>query len=690
MASTYLVTGATGFLGRHFVDALLARGDCEVHVLVRNPGRPQVTSLLEHWSSAGSVHVLSGDVGRRWAGVSAGDRRRLTGRVDHVVHLAALYDMTAGMVANQRTNVAGTRAVLDLAAGIEAGCLHHVSSVAVAGDFAGAFSETDFDLGQHLPSPYHATKFAAEEIVRHQDRLPWRVYRPAIVVGHSLTGAMDKIDGPYYFFPTLRRLAALPGWLPLVLPDLGDTNIVPVDFVAAAMAHLVPAPGLDRRTFHLVNPSPQPLVEVYDALAAAAGAPRVVARVDRRLGAPLLGALGRAGQLPGATTARDLALTRLGIPPEVAGHLTFPTRFEAEATTAALAGSGVSVPEFASYAPVLWRYWEHHLDPDRTRRRRVSRSLAGRTVAITGASSGIGRATALAVAERGGIPLLVARTAERLEQVRAEIAELGGKAYAYPCDLKDPASVDACVAKMLADVEGVDMLVNNAGRSIRRSVKLSYRRFHDYERTMALNYFAPVRLILALLPHMSARGFGHIVNVSSIGVQANPPRFSAYVASKAALDAFSRVAATETFGDHITFTTVHMPLVRTPMISPTKLYDSFPTLTPEQAAEMVVRALETRPKHVGTRLGTVAEVSYALAPRVVDVVLHAAYRVFPDSQAARRSVEAAPGPAGETPTAAALTDESALERASVAEAAASAAVTVARLAMSRILPGVHW
>jgi NAD(P)-dependent dehydrogenase (short-subunit alcohol dehydrogenase family) len=254
---------------------------------------------------------------------------------------------------------------------------------------------------------------------------------------------------------------------------------------------------------------------------------------------------------------------------------------------------------------------------------------------ITGASSGIGAATAHAVAAQGGIPLLVARSIEKLDEVKTEIEADGGRARVYSCDITDPESVAATVKEMLADSpDGIDFLVNNAGRSIRRSVALSYDREHDYERTMALNYFAAVRMIYALLPHMSDRHFGHIVNVSSIGVQTAPPRFSAYVASKAALDAFSRVAASETWGDGVTFTTIHMPLVRTPMISPTKLYDAFPTLTPEQAADMVVRALVERPKRISTRLGTFGEVSYAVAPRVVDAVLSVAYRVFPDSKAA--------------------------------------------------------
>ena len=218
--------------------------------------------------------------------------------------------------------------------------------------------------------------------------------------------------------------------------------------------------------------------------------------------------------------------------------------------------------------------------------------------------------------------------------------------------------------QMLADHEGIDMLVNNAGRSIRRSVKLSYDRFHDFERTMTLNYFAPVRLVLALLPHMTQRRFGHIVNVSSIGVQTNPPRFSAYVASKAALDAFSRVVATEVVGDGVTFTNVHMPLVRTPMIAPTTLYDRFPTLSPEQAADLIVHALEDQPKHVGTRLGSAAVLANAVAPKLVDAVLHTAYLLFPDSTAAGGS---------------------AATRAGAPEAVSRGAVV-----LSRLLPGVHW
>ncbi|MFM9022774.1 MAG: SDR family NAD(P)-dependent oxidoreductase, partial [Solirubrobacterales bacterium] len=211
----------------------------------------------------------------------------------------------------------------------------------------------------------------------------------------------------------------------------------------------------------------------------------------------------------------------------------------------------------------------------------------------------------------------------------------------YSADLADLDSIDGLVEQILADHASVDMIVNNAGRSIRRSVELSLDRFHDFERTMQLNYFGAIKLVMGFIPHMRERRFGHIVNVSSIGVQAAPPRFSAYVASKAALDAWSRVVSSELIGYNITFTTVHMPLVRTPMIAPTTIYKSFPTISPDEAADMICDALRKRPKHINTTLGTVAEVLYARAPKALDQVLATGYRLFPDSAAARGEVVAA-------------------------------------------------
>ena len=271
-------------------------------------------------------------------------------------------------------------------------------------------------------------------------------------------------------------------------------------------------------------------------------------------------------------------------------------------------------------------------------RRRLGRGgnpLAGARVVITGASSGIGEATAYAVAERGARVVLVARREDELARVRDAILARGGEAVAYACDLTDGPAVDALVARIEAELGGADYLVNNAGRSIRRSLDLSYDRIHDYERTMAVNYFGPVRLTLGLLPGMRARGFGHVVNVLSWGVQLKAPKFTAYLASKAALDTWSRIAGRETYADGVTFTNIRFGMVRTAMVVPTGNVEDRRALTPEQAAARVLRALEERPITVDTVVGRAGEWLGLAAPRLSDALMSRFHRAHPDSAAAR-------------------------------------------------------
>jgi short-subunit dehydrogenase len=257
-------------------------------------------------------------------------------------------------------------------------------------------------------------------------------------------------------------------------------------------------------------------------------------------------------------------------------------------------------------------------------------AVKGRTVLITGASSGIGEAAAVELGKAGGKLLLVARTRDKLQAVAEVVDGEGGSAFVHTCDLTEPDDVDRMATEVLAQHGHVDILINNAGKSIRRSVDRSYDRFHDYQRTMALNYFAPVKLMLDLLPVMRKRGSGHIINVSTIGLQINTPRFAAYLASKAALDAFSRSIGPEVIGDGVHFTTVYMPLVRTPMIAPTKIYDRLPTLSPEQAADMLCEAIRKRPKKVATVLGNIGQLTYAIAPGAQDLLVNRAYQLFPE------------------------------------------------------------
>jgi len=631
---TYFVTGATGFIGRHLVGRLLKRSG-DIYVLVREGSQDKLEDLIENkWpaKARGRIKPVIGDLTAPRLGVEGE-----LPPIDHFFHLAAVYDMAAPEEPNRIANVEGTRHAVELANALNAGCFHHTSSIAVAGLFKGLFREDMFDEGQKLDHPYHRTKFEAEKIARTQTQIPWRVYRPAIVVGNSKTGEMDKIDGPYYFFTAIKMARHyLPGWFPLVGPELGYTNIVPVDYVAEAMDHIAHQPGLDGQAFHLTNPKSQRSGEVMNLIAKAAHAPQLTMRIDTRLLQALpKGTFSMLMALPAAKGVRKAILADFGIPEEVLGYIGLTAQFDTRDTERALEGSGITVPPLESYADKLWDYWERNLDPDLFKDRSFEGAVNGKTVLITGASSGIGRAAAFKIARAGGIPLLVARSADKLEETRQQIEDLGGTAYAYTADIADPESIENLYKQVLADHAAVDILVNNAGRSIRRSVALSYDRFHDFERTIQLNYLGTIKLIMGLLPHMRERKSGHIVNVSSIGVQTNPPRFSAYVASKAALDAWTRVVGSESIGDNVHFTTIHMPLVRTPMIAPTKIYDSFPTISPDEAADLICEAIQAKPKQINTRLGTFGEVAYTLFPKAVDQILSTAYKVFPDSAAAK-------------------------------------------------------
>jgi thioester reductase-like protein/short-subunit dehydrogenase len=622
----YVVTGGTGFIGRRTVSAILSRNDdAEVWVLVRRQSLSRFERLAAQWGER--AKPLVGDLTVPGLGLSEETLAEL-GSIDHVVHCGAIYDVTADDDAQRAANVDGTKAVIDLALRVDA-TLHHVSSIAVAGTFPGEYTEDDFDVAQDLPTPYHQTKFEAEMLVRAAPGLRMRIYRPAVVVGDSRTGEMDKVDGPYYFFGLLAKLAVLPKFTPMMLPDTGRTNIVPVDFVVEAVAHIMHVPDRDGQTFHLTAPKSIGLKHIYRGVAKEARLPELRGSLPGSVATPFLKATGRAKIL------RNMAVTQLGIPAEILDVVDLVPTFTSVNTAEALHGSGIRVPEFSSYAPRLWRYWAEHLDPDRARRDDPAGALVGRNVIITGASSGIGRASAIAVAERGGCVFALARNAKALDDLITEIRESGGNAYAFTCDVTDSASVDHTVKDILGQFGHVDYLVNNAGRSIRRSVSASTDRLHDYERVMAVNYFGSVRMVLALLPHWRERRFGHVVNVSSAGVQASSPKYSAYIPSKAALDAFADVVGTETLSDHITFTTIHMPLVQTPMIAPSRRLNPMPAITADHAAAMVVRGLVDKPARIDTPVGTLADVGHYLVPGLSRRILHQLYLGYPDSAAAR-------------------------------------------------------
>lgn len=634
---SYFVTGATGFIGRFLIGNLLKR-DGNIHVLVRTSSEHKLEALKARFpGQEARIVPVYGDLGEALLGVEAAVREQLHGKVKHFFHVAAIYDLQASAESQQLANVEGTRNAIQFAEDIAAGCFHHTSSIAAAGKYEGTFREGMFEEAGELTHPYFLTKHESEALVRRECSIPWRVYRPAAVVGHSETGEIDKADGPYYSFPSIAKLRkSLPPWFPLIGVDAGSFNIVPVDYVVDAMDHIAHMADGDYRAFHLTNPDHYSAGEMMNIFADAAKAPRFALRLDTRIFSFVPTAMvAMMSKLPPVKRLLATAMASIGMPEDATLFFTWNTRYDNRETEIALRGTGIEVPRLNSYAARLWDYWERNLDPELFIDRSLRGNVEDKVVVITGAGTGIGLASAVRLGEAGARVVITGRTLETLEDAKSKVEAVGGECHVYVCDIADFDSCDGFIQQVIHDHGGVDILINNAGRSIRRAVEHSYDRFHDYERTMQLNYFGCLRLSLGFLPGMSKRRSGHIINVSSIGVVGPPARFSAYIASKSALEGWTRCAEAEFCDRNIHFTNINMPLVRTPMIGPTKIYDVAPTLSPEQAADMVVDAVVNKASRVVTGMGRMFQIMNLIAPKLTATAMNIPFRMFDDSHAAR-------------------------------------------------------
>lgn len=637
----YFVTGITGFIGQQFLEQL-AKRDGKIYALVREGSIKKIEKMrFEHGLADDKLIPVVGDLGSPLCGV---DPNKLD-KIDHFYHVGAVYDLTADQEQQKIANVEGTREALSLATKLGVSCFHHVSSIVAAGFYPGTFTEDMFDEAQGLEkNPYFATKHESEGLVRKQDALPWRIYRPGIVVGNSETGWINKIDGPYYFFELINTIAeVVPRWVPLPVYKGNEFNLVPVDFIAKAMDHISHQPDLDGKCFHLTNPESVTFGQVINNFLKAAKGPTMKLQVpaERLLDFVPMGARMFLQNKAIVAGVKMSVLQNLGIPKEVMLTEELNTKYDCSNTLAALEGSGISVPRLSTYARRLWNYWEQHLNPEYARPHYLPDVAKGKTIVITGGSEGIGRQVAQNCADAGAKVILVARTKEKLDTAVAEIKESGGDAYSYSCDLSDMDALDDLAKDLLNDHGHVDILVNNAGRSIRRSLRLTYERFHDFERVMQINYFSAVRLTMNLLPSMTERKQGHVINISTIAAMSSgSPRFSSYTASKSALDAWSNTAAFEYASDNIKFTNIHMPLVRTKMISATTQYQSVNVLSTEQAGKLVNSAMINQPAEVNTMTGSIIRQLGILAPKLNQLVFSTLYQLTDDSEAAKASASA--------------------------------------------------
>lgn len=631
----YFVTGITGFIGQQFLKEL-SQKEGTIYALVRQGSVKKIEKLrFENGLTESQLVPVVGDLAAPLCGV---DPTTLE-NVDHFYHLGAVYDLTANQEQQNAANMEGTKQALALAENLNVKCFHHTSSIVAAGFYPGEFTEDMFEEAVGLNnSPYFQTKHDSEGMVREQTAVPWRIYRPGIVVGHSKTGWINKVDGPYYFFELINTIAeVVPRWVPLPVYKGNPMNIVPVDFIAQAMVHISHKPELDGKCFHLTNPEPMTFGKVINNFLKAAKGPTMKLDVPAERLMDFLPAGAKMFLKNKAIVAgvKMSVLENLGIPKEVllSEHLT--TTYDCSNTLAALEGTDICVPPLKTYARRLWNYWEQHLNPEYMKPQYLPDVAQGKNILITGGSEGIGRQVADNCAAAGAKVILVARTQAKLDVAVEEIKAAGGDVTSYSCDLTDMEALDDLAERVIADHGHVDILINNAGRSIRRSLKLTYERFHDFERVMQINYFSAVRLTMNLLPSMVARKKGHVINVSTIAAMSSgSPRFSSYTASKSALDAWANTAGFEYAADNIKFTNIHMPLVRTKMISATTQYNSVNVLSVEQAGKLINSAMINQPAEVNTITGSIIRQLGIISPKLNQLVFSTLYQLTDDSEAA--------------------------------------------------------
>ncbi len=364
-SNNYFVTGGTGFVGRFLIERLLARGG-RIHVLTRATSVAKIDKLRERLNASSEQLVaVVGDLSETRLGLSDADIDKLRGSIAHFFHVAAIYDLTASEEQQQLANVNGTRNAIDCAQALQAGCFHHVSSTAVSGMYCGTFREDMFEEAENLNNAYFRTKHASEAIVRKECQVPWRIYRPSGILGHSASGEIDKIDGPYYSFPMIKKLRDLPSWISLPGVNAGSLNLVPVDYVVGAMDHIAHKPDLDGGCFHLTNTRQYSATEMTNVFARAAGAKGPAPLSERLQINPEKPPISWLLSVQALQRLGSRLVENAGLPIEAIKMMRWDTVYDSSQTQRALADSAITLPDLETYSSALWSFWERHLDPER-------------------------------------------------------------------------------------------------------------------------------------------------------------------------------------------------------------------------------------------------------------------------------------------------------------------------------------
>jgi thioester reductase-like protein len=318
----YFITGGTGFIGNFLVPKILDRGGV-VYMLVRKNSMHKVDALREYWGAGkNQVIAVEGDLTSKKLGVKPAWIKQHADSIDHFMHLAAIYDLTADAEAQRLSNVEGTNEAIKLSKSLKSGCFHLVSSIAAAGLYKGTFTEDMFDEATDMDNPYFWTKHESEGLVRKEKKMAWRIYRPGMVVGHSETGQMDKIDGPYYFFDVINNVSkVMPEGFPLLMSKAGNLNIVPVDFVANAIDHLAHLPDQNQQCFFITDPDGVRVGNLIKTLLKVSGGGKLKALEASAFDSATEKAGKALSKIGAVKSLSSRLIKRLGVPTEVMAYL---------------------------------------------------------------------------------------------------------------------------------------------------------------------------------------------------------------------------------------------------------------------------------------------------------------------------------------------------------------------------------
>ena len=628
----FFLTGASGFLGKYLLELLCKDQDVKtIYLLLQDKSRLDYIEqhLLNKNIQMKKIVFIQGDITKKNLDITENKFNLLLGNIDKIYHLAALYDLNANSKKLDLINHQGTKNTLEFAQKIKAKSFDYISSIAVAGNFSGKFFENDNLKKPKTKNAYYESKYKAELHIHNNCNIVYKIFRPGIIVGSSIDGYIEKVDGIYYIFNLLSELKKnLPAWFSLACPEGGILNLVPVDYVAKAI-HKISKSQTKNDIFHITDSAPYSFGQIIELLLQEQNSPKINFTIKNSfLNFLPKGFLSFLKNNYFLSKIYSVLLEYYKIPKSSLEFINYKTFFDNKNSQKILNKESINCPNLKSYIDVLYQYWDKNKNIENQKEQALVTEIKNKHIVLTGATSGIGLETLKALSCYNINLTVIARDLVKLDKKITDIKNIKANIYKIKADFTDERQIKKAITKSITKFKNVDIIINNAGFSIRRDILKSNNDLENYKKLMQINYFAPLSLILSALDSMKQQNSGHIINISSIGVLTKAPKFSGYIAAKSALENFSYAADAELDKHNIKFTNINMPLVATPMINPVKIYKDIPTISSIDAKDLIMEAIIKKPKRIATKIGIFVNIIHAIMPSFGQVLNSESFEFF--------------------------------------------------------------